>query len=93
MWIGILELDLRLPLCHSLKDKRQVIKSLVEGTRQRFNVSIAEVDHLDLWQRAGLGVVCVSRDQSFLDQVLNRVEEHIAGEPRIEIIGSTIEFL
>jgi uncharacterized protein YlxP (DUF503 family) len=91
--IGLLTLELHIPQSQSLKEKRQVIKSLLETTRNRFNVSISEVDHLDLWQRATIGAACVSKDQSFVDQVLNRVVQGFDGDPRVEVSRVELEFL
>lgn len=93
MVIGLLTLDLRIPMSGSLKAKRQVLKSLLETTRNRFNVSIAEVDHLDLWQRATVAATCVSKDQSFVDQVLNKVLQGFDGDPRVEVSHVQLEFL
>lgn len=93
MFVGLLRLELRIPASHSLKDKRQVVKSLVEGMRHRFNASVAEVDHLDAWQFATLGIACVANDRRFVDQMLNRLEEHVASEPRLEILHSETEIL
>jgi uncharacterized protein len=78
MVIGILEIVLYLPESHSLKDKRQVVKSIKDKVRQRFNVAIAETDDLDLWQKARLGVCTLGNDRrqvnGRLDQVTNFVE-------------------
>jgi uncharacterized protein len=78
MVIGILEIILYLPESHSLKDKRQVVKSIKDKVRQRFNVAIAETDDLDLWQKARLGVCTLGNDRrqvnGRLDQVTNFVE-------------------
>jgi uncharacterized protein len=93
MVIGLLTLELLIAESQSLKDKRQVLKSLLETTRQRFNVSAAEVDHLDLWQRATIAVACVSKDQVFVDQVLNKVLRTIEGNPRVEVANVDMEFL
>jgi uncharacterized protein len=93
MVIGVLTLELLIAESQSLKDKRQVLKSLLETTRQRFNVSAAEVDQLDLWQRATIGVACVSKDPVFVDQVLNKVLRTIEGNPRVEVAHVDMEFL
>ena len=78
MIIGILEVILYLPESHSLKGKRQVIKSIKDKVRSRFNVSIAEIEYLDLWQKAGLAVCTVGNDRSRingqLDQVINFID-------------------
>lgn len=93
MVVGLLTLELHIPASQSLKEKRQVLKSLLETTRNRFNVSISEVDHLDLWQRATVGAACVSKDQSFVDQVLNRVLQGFESDPRVEVSRVELEFL
>jgi hypothetical protein len=93
MVIGVLTLELLIAESQSLKEKRQVLKSLLETTRQRFNVSAAEVDHLDLWQRATIAVACVSKDQVFVDQVLNKVLRTVEGNPRVEVANVDMEFL
>jgi uncharacterized protein YlxP (DUF503 family) len=79
MVIGLLELDLHLPEAHSLKDKRQPLRSILARVRQNHNVSIAEVAHHDEWQRAGLAIVGVNTDrvamERTLDEILREVEE------------------
>ena len=73
MLIGVLEITLFIPTAASLKDKRHVVKSLIETTRQKFNVSIAEIDHLDKWQVATIGLACVANEQKYLNSVLDKV--------------------
>ena len=78
MVVGVCTLELDIPASHSLKDKRRVVKSLTARVRQSFNVSIAEVDSQDTWQRATIGIVCVSSDAQYahglLDKVIDRIE-------------------
>jgi len=73
MVVGILRLELHLPENASLKGKRQTLRSLKDRIRNRYNVAVAEVEHQDLWQRAVLGVVCVSVNGWQADQMLNQV--------------------
>lgn len=73
MVIGICTLELTVPAANSLKDKRQVIKSLIARLRNEFNVSVAEVDHLDLWQSAVVAVVTVSSDKDYAHGLMTRV--------------------
>jgi len=80
--IGVLTLELRLDESHSLKDKRQVVKSLKDRLHQKFNVSVAEIDFQELWQRALLAAVTVSSEQHHAEEVLNAVERetvHLVG--------------
>ena len=73
MAIGLLTLDIYVPDSHSLKDKRQVLRSLKDRLRGRFNVAVAELDHHDNWQRAHVGVVSISNNAAHLEQSLRTV--------------------
>ena len=70
MPVGLLTLEIFIPDAHSLKDKRQVLRSLKDRLRARFNVAVAELDHQDTWQRAQVGVVTLSNDAAHLEQSL-----------------------
>lgn len=61
-----------------MKEKRHVVKSLKDRLRERFNIAVAEIDHLDSWQNAVLAAVTVSNDRVHAEQVLNAVEAHAA---------------
>jgi uncharacterized protein YlxP (DUF503 family) len=93
MVIGLLTLDLHFPGARSLKDKRQALRSLEEKVRHRFNVSIAEVEHQDLWQRARLAVVSVNTDHSHLESTLSSVAGAAGMARDILLIDSQTEFL
>jgi hypothetical protein len=93
MIIGILSLELTIAQANSLKDKRQVIKSLLEHIRNKFNVSAAEVDFLDTWRKSGLGFAVVSNEQSFANSVLNKVLEHVESDPRVSVDRAEMEFV
>jgi uncharacterized protein len=73
MVIGSLQIDLFLPTSHSLKDKRAVVKSILQRLRNEFNVSTAEVGEQDRWQIAQIGVVCVSSDERYAEGQLQAV--------------------
>jgi uncharacterized protein YlxP (DUF503 family) len=77
MHIGICTIELQLPGNGSLKGKRSVIKSIITRVSREFNVSIAEVDEQDIWQRAVLGVACVSSSASYAHGQLERVVQWI----------------
>ena len=78
--------DLHVPGSRSLKAKRAAIRPLVDGLRHRFHVSVAEVDHLDQWQRAAIGVAVVSGSVTQLEQVLNSVERFVDNADGVELI-------
>ncbi|MCH7760363.1 DUF503 domain-containing protein [candidate division TA06 bacterium] len=84
-------LDLHLPESHSLKEKRSVIKSLKDTLRNQFNISIAEMDHQDLWQRAILGVALIAPNTRFANQVLSKVVKAVEGDLRVELLDYKIE--
>ena len=77
MLIGLCTIELQVPGSASLKDKRQVIRSVVTRLRQDFNVSVAEVDHQNSWQLATLGVAAVSSDLRCLQRLMSRVVRRI----------------
>jgi uncharacterized protein YlxP (DUF503 family) len=90
MVVGISQITLHLPGCHSLKDKRQVIKSLVTRIRHQFEVAIAEVEEQDRWQIAKLGVSYVSNSSQYVDEVLGRVRRYIE-ETRPDVLVTDTE--
>ena len=73
MVIGVCTLQLSIPMALSLKEKRQVVKSIIARVRNEFNVSISEVDDQDLWQSAILGIACVTTAQSYAHGQLEAV--------------------
>jgi uncharacterized protein YlxP (DUF503 family) len=77
MVLGVCRLQLILPENHSLKGKRSVVRSICTQVRQRFNVSIAEVDDHDLWQVASLGFAVVSSDGRHADRMVAEIVEFI----------------
>jgi hypothetical protein len=91
--IGVLTLELRLENSHSLKDKRHVVESLKTRLRNKFNVSVAEIDFQDLWQRAAVAAVTVSSDHVHAEKVLRSVEDEAASLLGAELAGATVEWL
>ena len=79
MVVGVLTLELHLPASNSLKAKRSVLNHVKERIRTRFNVSVAEVDHNDSWQLAGVAICCVSNSARHADEMLTKVVKFIAG--------------
>jgi uncharacterized protein YlxP (DUF503 family) len=83
--------DLRVPGCGSLKAKRHVVKSLSAALRSRFNVSVAEVDHHDLWQRTAIAVGAVDREQYHVRKVMHEVERFVETWAAVEVIAADLE--
>jgi uncharacterized protein YlxP (DUF503 family) len=88
MHVGLLEIDLHIPYAQSLKDKRMAVRSVKDRLRKRFNVSVAEVNHQELWQRAEIGVVSIGPDPTYLEQQLALVLQDVERTlPDCEING------
>jgi uncharacterized protein len=73
MPVGLLTLEVHIPDAQSLKDKRQVIRSLKDKLRREFNVAVAELDHQDLWQRSVIGVVTLANEERYVQELLQKV--------------------
>ena len=93
MVIGLCQLELLLDGNFSLKGKRQVVKSLVTRARQRFNISIAEVEDQDLWQKAVLGICTVSNDRQRVNSILDQVLDFIENANLAKVTDSQIEII
>jgi uncharacterized protein YlxP (DUF503 family) len=94
--IAYLTLELRIEAAHSLKDKRQVVRSIKDGLRAHFNVAVAEIEPSDLWQRATLGVVSISPSRSYLEGLMRNVERYamrVANNSGGEVVDSFLDFL
>lgn len=89
--VGSCKIVLYLPDASSLKEKRQILKSLKDRLRNRFNLAVSEIDDSELWQRATLGIVCVTNErrsgQAYLDQVI----DFFQAEPEIKIVDYEID--
>ena len=88
MWIGWIEFDLLLGDVHSLKTKRSIVRPIVADLRRKFEVAAAEVDHLDLHRRAGIGATMVAADSQHVIDVLDAIENFVAGRPEIEMLSA-----
>jgi uncharacterized protein len=90
MLVALERFDLRIPSCGSLKEKRHVVKTLTHGIRSTFNVSVAEVDHQDLWQRTAIAVATVAGEQYQARRVLHEVEKLVDRWGEVELIDSEL---
>ncbi len=93
MIVGLCTVELYLPDSQSLKAKRQVLLSLKDRVRDRFNVSVAEVGDQELWQKAILGIACVANEQKHVNQVLDQAMNLIRSVPMVDLVKFQIEYL
>ena len=85
------EVQLYLPESRSLKDKRQVLKSLKDRLHNRFNLSVAEVDFSELWQRSTVAFAIVSNGMDHADQVIYKAICYIEEEGRVQVLDASVE--
>ena len=85
------QIQIYLPESGSLKSKRQIVKSLKERIRNRFNVSVAEIDQSQLWQRSTLGVATVSTAFKHANEVLSKAVKFVERDGRVELLDYSIE--
>ncbi len=81
------------PEVHSLKEKRQIVKSLIERVKAKFNASVAEVGHNDLWQRGTIGVAMVANDRTLLQQMAQKIENILCDHSQAEIMDNYWDYL
>ena len=93
MLVALERFDLRIPGCRSLKEKRHVVKGLTAALRQRFPVSVAEVDHHELWQRTAIAVAAVGADGHHLRRVMHEVEKAVDVWAEVEVIDRELDLL
>jgi uncharacterized protein len=92
MIIGVLKAELFMQGCSSLKEKRMIIKSLKDRIKKKFNVSVAELDFMDKWQRALLAFVLVSNSKSHTDEVLQKIFQFLDSELSFELINHQFDY-
>ena len=93
MVVGVCQLKLNIPGAHSLKDKRQVLKSLMARVKGKFNVSVAEVGHNDVWQSALIGIAVLGNERDFVNSVLDHIVDFIEGLRTVEVLSCEIEIM
>jgi uncharacterized protein YlxP (DUF503 family) len=92
MIVAITIWDLHLPACHSLKEKRGVLKPLTSGLRRTLNVSVAETGHQDLWQRAEIACAAVGSARAVVEETLRAADRLIEEADGIRIMDTATEF-
>lgn len=93
MIAALVEVELHVPAARSLKAKRSVVKPLVAALRNQLSVSVAEIDHQDLWQRCTLGVAIAAGSETGARKVAQQVEDLVYAEPRAELIRYDVEIV
>ncbi len=86
MVVGIVRFELHLPGAQSLKDKRQVVRSIKERIRERVRASVAEVEYQDLWQRAAIGFAVVAADGAHVHELLNSARQIVEGYLQAQVL-------
>lgn len=91
MVVLVSELQLHFPEAQSLKQKRQILSSLKDRLHQRFNLSVAEIDHQDLWQRSTLALAMVSNDGRHADEVISKAINCVEQDGRLQLLSVDLE--
>ncbi|CAG9619670.1 DUF503 domain-containing protein [Sutcliffiella rhizosphaerae] len=91
--IGYVECDCHIYDAQSLKEKRAVLQRVMTRMKQRFNISISEIDHQNVWQRTKIGIVSVSSSKSITEKELQRVLEFLDSFPEIERAETSLDWL
>ena len=93
MVVGLLRLEVHVPNAHTLKDKRSVLNSLKDQLRGRFNISVAEVDANETWQRATVGISTVGNSRAYAEGLLREVMAWVRTTRLVELITVEEEYL
>ena len=91
MVVGICRVEVFVPESDSLKTKRRALTNLKQRIRNKFNVSVAEVDNYEKWQRISLGIAMVTNEHRFVDRVIGEILKLIESDSRIEILEHSVE--
>lgn len=91
MIVGTCQIEMLIYGSNSLKEKRHVIKSIIERIKSRFNASVAEVDYMDLWNRSVIGVSVVSNSKTLCESSIAKIIDFIDNDERVEIINHIME--
>lgn len=92
MHVVAVEIEIRIPASQSLKDRRQVVRALLDGARRRFEVSAAEVGGQDTWQLASLGFGVVASDARVARETVDAIDRFIWSHPEIEVLDVAVRW-
>ncbi|HHV60798.1 MAG TPA: DUF503 domain-containing protein [Clostridiaceae bacterium] len=93
MVIGVLKIKLSMDGVSSLKEKRHIVKSIIERIKSRFNASVAEVDLNDIWKSTIVGVACVSNETAHVDSILSNIVNFVENEGRAVLVDYSTEII
>ncbi len=93
MHVAVIQLELHIPTSRSLKEKRAVLRPIVEGIRHRFQISVAEVGYQDKWQRALVGMAVVSDSYGHAVEVVENIERWVWSKPDVEVTRFDTEWV
>jgi uncharacterized protein YlxP (DUF503 family) len=93
MKAAALRFELHLPWSQSLKEKRAVLRPLIEGLRRQLSVSVSEIDHHDTWQRVALGVAVVASDGGRLDSLIDRIRRYVDENLEVEVCEVAVFYM
>jgi uncharacterized protein len=91
--VAAFEVGIRIPESHSLKDRRQVVRSVLSVARERFRVSAAEVGGQDTWQRATLGFAVVASEARIVEETIDELERYLWSRPELEVLDAEVRWL
>jgi uncharacterized protein len=92
MTVGLLTLELQLPGCDTLKEKRHRLKGVIEKVRSKFSVSVSEIDFQDLHQSAMIGVAMVNSERTLIEQVFTRIDEFFASSDGLIVVSTMVDW-
>ncbi|MFC1855108.1 DUF503 domain-containing protein [Thermodesulfobacteriota bacterium] len=93
MFVAVVSVDIKIGNDRSLKGKRKVLRGILDRLKSKFNASVAEISHHDLWQRTMIGVSIVSNDKAHANSSVDKVMNFLYAIPDINIINTTIEII
>ncbi|MDD2998580.1 MAG: DUF503 domain-containing protein [Erysipelotrichia bacterium] len=93
MVVAIGTFEMHFPEVHSLKEKRQILRSLIDRVKAKFNASIAEVANNDLWQRGTIGVAMVANDRLLLQQMAQKIDDILGDHSQVEVIDNYWDYI
>ena len=93
MKVAAIRIELHIGAAQSLKEKRSVLRPVIEGLRRNVSLSVAEVDHQNSWQRAAIGVAAVARDMAELDRMIDHTRRHFDSQLQCEMVAFTVSHM